>query len=153
MLFAPGKGIPSADLPVKDRTNCLGRDTLIVQSHNGLRRNRKALLSDLSSLVKDAKTLRIAINEQSIDQIADVILDELIMKAFRTVIQAIKFLDIWIDDVLLTQSTDNRVDNTEPLSANDRAHSKPPAQQNFPIGTTSDCLHEGQGLDADMTCR
>ena len=150
--FAPReKESPSADLPVKDRTNCLGRDALIVQSHNGLRRNRKALLSDLSSLVKDAKTLRLAINGQSIDQIADVILDELIMKAFRTVIRAVKFLDIWIDDVLLTQSTDNRGDNTEPLALSDRAQSKPPAQQNFPIGTTSDCLHEGQGLTSDMT--
>ena len=140
---------------MKDRTNCLGRDSLTVQSHNGLRRNRKALLSNLSSLVKDAKTVRVAITEQSIGQIQDEILDELIMKAFRTVLRAVKFLDIWIDDVLLThhhQGTDNnRVNNNnmEPLSPNqnnDRAQCEPAARHSASGTASEGYLHERPGL-------
>ncbi|KAL8819200.1 MAG: hypothetical protein Q9191_007785, partial [Dirinaria sp. TL-2023a] len=159
VVRAESRNPPFADPPVKDRTNCLGRDSLTVQSHNGLRRNRKALLSNLSSLVKDAKTIRVAITEKSIDQIQDVILDELIMKAFRTVLRAVKFLDLWIDDVLLTQSTDNRVHNNnnnthhlEPASptncqngrAQTQAQSEPPARHSA-IGTASECLQERPG--------
>lgn len=95
---------------MQERTNCLNRDAALIQSHSGLRRNRKALLSELSSLVKTARRIEAAVNDRTITQIQDKIGDEMIMKAFKTVVRAVKLHDIWFEDVT-AQSTDGRTDN------------------------------------------
>lgn len=121
-----------------------------MQSHNGLRRNRKALLSDLSSLVKDVRALQVAINQSSIHYIQDVILDELIMKAFGTVNRAIKFLDIWIGDVLSSESTDSRTDGPGLLAGNSRALMQPPAKSST-NEAANESLHEKPALASHVT--
>ena len=78
------------------------RDSPIVQSNEGLRRNRKALLSDLSSLVKTGKRLQeyTASPDSSrldSDTVNDTI-DEMILKAFKIVTRGVRFLDI-LDDM------------------------------------------------------
>ena len=95
---------------MQERTNCLSRDAVLIQSHNGLRRNRKALLSELSSLVKTARRIEAAVNERTIMQIEDEMCDEMITKAFKTVVRAVKLFDIWVEDVMAL-STDGRTDN------------------------------------------
>ena len=95
---------------MQERTNCLSRDAALIQSHNGLRRNRKALLSELSSLVKTARRIEAAVNDRTIMRIEDEMCDEMIMKAFKTVVRAVKLFDIWIEDVMAL-STDGRTDN------------------------------------------
>ena len=87
----------------------MDRDAALIQSHAGLRRNRKALLSDLSALVKNAKSLEAAINDGSMVCIEDQP-EELIMKAFNTVTRAITLLDIWMEDVFVANGTDGRMD-------------------------------------------
>ncbi|KAI4228840.1 MAG: hypothetical protein L6R36_001342 [Xanthoria steineri] len=83
-----------------ERTSCLNRESSVIQSHRGLRRNRKALLADLSSFVKTARQLE----DLSVAQHSIVLtLDEIIMKAFKVVTRGVKFLDIWNNDLVSPQ--------------------------------------------------
>ncbi|KAF2278053.1 ras guanine-nucleotide exchange protein-like protein [Westerdykella ornata] len=81
-----------------ERTQCLTRDAPLIVAHVGLRRMRKGLLGDLSSLVKTAKKLQESVqaNDPSLP-IYD-LLDELVLKAFKLVTRAVRFLDIWAQD-------------------------------------------------------
>jgi len=139
-----------ANLSVQERTACLSRDSATLRSHSGLRWNRKALLHDVSCLVKSAKGLQTAVHQDSVVQIEDNILDELMMKAFRTVTRAVQFLDVWVEDILLARSTDNRIDNRKPSSADDRASMKPSAACSA-NETADDCPQEGTLEGASAT--
>lgn len=75
-----------------------------MQSHNGLRRNRRALLSDLSSFVKMAKCFEGAANDSKELPTAKPGLDEIVMKAFKLVNRAVRFLDIWAEDIATMES-------------------------------------------------
>ncbi|KAH6639337.1 ras guanine-nucleotide exchange protein-like protein [Boeremia exigua] len=83
-----------------ERTDCLSRDSHLVLAHIGLRRMRKGLLGDLSTLVKTAKKLQESL--QSTDDAVPVfdLLDELVLKAFKLVTRAVRFLDIWATDAV-----------------------------------------------------
>ncbi|KAL8647465.1 MAG: hypothetical protein Q9210_005548 [Variospora velana] len=89
-----------------ERTSCLNRESSVIKSHRGLRRNRKALLAELSSFVKTARLLEGLSVEQDAVAAIDLTLDEIIMKAFKVVIRGVKFLDIWIEDLVQAQSID-----------------------------------------------
>ena len=89
------------------------RESPLVQGNEGLRRNRKALLSDLSSLVKTAKRLQefTASPEQTqseADAINDTI-DEMILKAFKIVTRGVRFLDVLEDDIRSRHAPVHRV--------------------------------------------
>ncbi|KAL8670158.1 MAG: hypothetical protein Q9168_005291 [Polycauliona sp. 1 TL-2023] len=84
-----------------ERTSCLNRESSVIQSHRGLRRNRKALLSEVSLFVKTARQLEdLPAAQNSIN----LVLDEIIMKAFKVVTRGVKFLDIWNNDLISSQS-------------------------------------------------
>ncbi len=72
----------------------------MVQSNEGLRRNRKALLSDLSSLVKTAKRLQEYHSNTASSGVEDEndLIDEMILKAFKIVTRGVKFLDVLEED-------------------------------------------------------
>lgn len=91
---------------LQDKTGCLNRESSIVQSHTGLRRNRKALLSDLSSFVKIAKCFEAATKDTQSSQLSELDLDEMVMKAFKMVNRGVKFLDIWKEDIATLESND-----------------------------------------------
>ena len=57
----------------------------MVQSHAGIRKNRKALLADLSSFVQTTKGLETALKHASQDGYFEFDMNEMIMKAFRIV--------------------------------------------------------------------
>jgi len=82
----------------QERTHCLSRESAIVQRHDGLRRSRKSLLSELSSLVKTAKRLQESQRMIRYDDEINSIVDEMILKAFKIVTKGVKFLDILEDD-------------------------------------------------------
>jgi hypothetical protein len=68
-----------------------------------LRRNRKALLSDLSGLVKTAKRLQEYTgspqpSQAEADEVNNTI-DEMILKAFKIVTRGVRFLDVLDDDI------------------------------------------------------
>lgn len=83
---------------MQERTHCLTRESAIIQRHDGLRRGRKSLLSELSSLVKSAKRLqehqRLPIPTEDVNDI----IDEMILKAFKIVTKGVRFLDVLEDD-------------------------------------------------------
>ncbi|KAL6707881.1 Ras guanine nucleotide exchange factor bud5 [Coniothyrium glycines] len=83
-----------------ERTECLSRDSRLIVSHVGLRRMRKGLLGDLSTLVKSAKKLQETL--QASDARVPVFehMDELVLKSFKLVTRAIRFLDIWATDAV-----------------------------------------------------
>lgn len=83
-----------------ERTGCLSRDSHLIVNHVGLRRMRKGLLGDLSTLVKTAKSLRELL--QSNDTSTPVVesMDSLVMKSFKLVTRAVRFLDMWATDAV-----------------------------------------------------
>ncbi|KAF2127266.1 ras guanine-nucleotide exchange protein-like protein [Dothidotthia symphoricarpi CBS 119687] len=102
-----------------ERTGCLSRESHLVVSHVGLRRMRKGLLGDLSTLVKAAKSLQetLQIDDAPIPVYEH--LDELVLKSFKLVTRAVHFLDIWAaDSVLPSFELDDAIDQrplTPPL--------------------------------------
>jgi hypothetical protein len=76
----------------------LTRESAIIQRHDGLRRGRKSLLSELSSLVKTAKRLQEHQKLPTPTEDANDIVDEMILKAFKIVTKGVRFLDILEDD-------------------------------------------------------
>ncbi|KAI9831463.1 MAG: hypothetical protein M1819_005062 [Sarea resinae] len=97
-----------------EQSQCLNRESFLIQRHDGLRRNRKALLSDLSSLVKVAKRVQEVASGASTVPLAETVFDELILKAFKTVTRAVKFLDVWNRDIGSSDVSEQEIsfDNT-----------------------------------------
>ena len=80
-----------------------------MQSHTALRKNRKALLADLSSFVQTTKGMESALRHASQDDRIEFDMNEMIMKAFRIVTRAVKFVDLWDDHL---QSIDTSASQT-----------------------------------------
>ena len=64
-----------------------------------IRRNRKALLSDLSSFVKVTKNLESRFSHLSTEGNVELDMNDMIMKAFKVVTRAVKFTDAWDDQM------------------------------------------------------
>ncbi|KAI1970276.1 Ras guanine nucleotide exchange factor bud5 [Ophidiomyces ophidiicola] len=86
-----------------EQSECLKREDDLVLRLVGLRRNRKALLSDLSSLAKMAKNLRDIANGAPLDDPLDAVFDQMLFKAFRIVTRGVRFLDVWNEEVGLSR--------------------------------------------------
>jgi hypothetical protein len=125
---------------VQEKTECLTRDSPLVVAHVGLRRMRKGLLGDLSSLVKTAKKLQeiLQSTESSVPVYEQ--LDELVLKAFKLVTRAVHFLDIWAQDAVslscdsngnrpLTPPSDSADPSVQP-SASSNQHGEDVARAN-----------------------
>ncbi|PVI07785.1 ras guanine-nucleotide exchange protein Cdc25p [Periconia macrospinosa] len=99
-----------------DKTQCLTRDSDLIVAHVGLRRMRKGLLGDLSSLVKTAKRLQDVLqsNEEPVPVFDH--LDELILKGFKLVTRAVRFLDIWAQDAVSLSFDLGDASNNRPLT-------------------------------------
>lgn len=69
-------------------------------AHVGLRRMRKGLLGDLSTLVKTAKKLQEILHTNEDANSVFEQLDELVLKSFKLVTRAVRFLDIWAQDAV-----------------------------------------------------
>lgn len=82
-----------------EKTDCLTRESPMVSSHEGLRRHRKALLSDLSTLVKIAKRLGELASQHSkaVEDELHERIEEIVVKAFKIVTRAVHFLDVYVD--------------------------------------------------------
>ncbi|KAK4163697.1 ras guanine nucleotide exchange factor domain-containing protein [Cladorrhinum sp. PSN259] len=121
------KGIIAGVRYLLEQTHCLTRESPIVQRHEGLRRSRKSLLSELSSLVKTAKRLQDAQRTPDMDEVNDVV-DEMILRAFKIITKGVRFLDILEDDrqsqipeppLLRALADENNVPPTPPAESAD----------------------------------
>ncbi|KAJ4347565.1 Ras guanine nucleotide exchange factor bud5 [Ascochyta clinopodiicola] len=99
-----------------ERTDCLSRDSTLIVAHVGLRRMRKGLLGDLSTLVKTAKKLQETLqsNEDAVSVFGQ--LDELVLKSFKLVTRAVRFLDIWATDAVSISFELNHGNTHRPLT-------------------------------------
>ncbi|KAI0479395.1 ras GEF [Xylariaceae sp. FL0804] len=93
------KGIIAGVRYLLERTHCLTRESPTIQRSDILRRGRKSLLSELSSLVKTAKRLQEMLRGPvpSAEEINDIV-DEMILKAFKIVVKGVRFLDLLDED-------------------------------------------------------
>ncbi|KEY69534.1 hypothetical protein S7711_02068 [Stachybotrys chartarum IBT 7711] len=93
------KGLIAGVRFLLERTHCLSRDSVIVQRCDSLRKCRKSLLSELSSLVKSGKRLQDVQRKVALptDNVNDIV-DEMILKAFKIVTKGVRFLDVLEDD-------------------------------------------------------
>ncbi|KAH4107862.1 hypothetical protein HBI70_074650 [Parastagonospora nodorum] len=87
-----------------ERTGCLSRDSRLIVAHIGLRRMRKGLLGDLSTLVKTAKKLQETLQANEAPVPVYEYMDELVLKSFKLVTRAVRFLDIWATDAVSLSS-------------------------------------------------
>lgn len=87
-----------------EKSECLTREAPLVKKYDGLRRIRKALLSDLSSLVKTAKRFQDVANGAPAEDEVEAILDEMLLKAFKIVTRGVRFLDVWNEEVGLSRT-------------------------------------------------
>lgn len=96
---------------------------------------RKGLLGDLSSLVKTAKSLQETLQANEVLVPVYDYMDELVLKSFKLVTRAVRFLDIWATDAVslsafelgdasierpLTPPSDSTVSVVQPLATPDR---------------------------------
>lgn len=100
---APGQNAPGDQLQgfvygvryLLERTNCLHRHDLMVQSCPHIHRTRKALLSDLANLVEYQKSILADITGPTTPKSWMTLYEELVLKAFKVATRSIRFLDAW----------------------------------------------------------
>ena len=78
-----------------EHADCLHRDAALVQQYTGIRRMRKGLLGDLSTLVQIAKSLQETISEPFAGEVIHFLPDDVMAKAFKVVTRAVGFVDMW----------------------------------------------------------
>lgn len=88
----------------QEKSECLTRDAFLVRRHEGLRRNRKALLSDLTALVRTTKSFQVIASGNPLQDEVEYLVDEMLLKAFRVVTRGVRFLDIWNEEVGLSRT-------------------------------------------------
>lgn len=89
-----------------EKSDCLTRTAPNVKRHESIRKTRKALLADLSALVKIAKRLQDFAAGMPLPGCVDDIFDEMLLKAFTIVTNGVRFLDIWTEEVELQQTVE-----------------------------------------------
>ncbi|CZT20289.1 related to Ras1 guanine nucleotide exchange factor [Ramularia collo-cygni] len=99
-----------------EKADCLHRDSSTVKHHVGVRRMRKGLLADLSSLVQIAKRLQESISESFAAEVIPFLLDDLIAKAFKVVNRAVSFTDVWTQEISSARGDPRRASVARPLA-------------------------------------
>ena len=99
------RGLIAGVRSLLEQADCLHRDGAKVQGHTGVRRMRKGLLADLSTLVQLAKRLQETIGEPYSGEVIHVLLEDLMSKAFRVVTRAVGFVDMWNQEMSLATSS------------------------------------------------
>ena len=90
------RGLVAGVRALLERSDCLTRDCPLVKDHDGIRTTRKSLLSDLAFLVRASKELeRVIVSHNPDKDMLDMRLDDMLLKAFRIVIRAVVFYDVW----------------------------------------------------------
>lgn len=135
----------------QEKSECLTRESPLVRRFDGLRRIRKALLSDLSSLVKTAKKFQEVANGIPSEDEVEAILDEMLLKAFKIVTRGVRFLDVWNEEVGLSRTIAEMDGPGESLGQ----YSMPPtpASESFNLGEDGHDRSESRMLESRMESR
>ncbi|KAF2864112.1 ras GEF [Piedraia hortae CBS 480.64] len=79
-------------------SGCLHSQSQLVLQHTAIRRKRKSLLADLSSLNQFARQLQRMAGEPVSMKEAHTLLDVFTARAFRVVSKAVSFMDVWTSE-------------------------------------------------------
>ncbi|MCJ1417594.1 hypothetical protein MMC32_003938 [Xylographa parallela] len=101
------------------QTHCLTKEDHLIESNASLRRNRKALLTDLQVMNK--------ISQEPIGEMDDDDWENLIMMAFKMVLRGVRFFDLWNDEVGLETSIDASIAAINIQQSGSSAPLTPPA--------------------------
>lgn len=125
-----------------EKTDCLTRESPMVSTNEGLRRHRKALLSDLSALVKIAKRLGELATSRSQDDAEEFRerVEEIIMKAFKIVTRAVKFLDVYTE-LNAIESFNEQPSSPNPATAKKTTHPLTPPADSTSFGGVAEPPH------------
>ncbi|KAF1839188.1 ras guanine-nucleotide exchange protein Cdc25p [Decorospora gaudefroyi] len=134
-----------------ERTQCLQKDSQLILAHLALRRMRRGLLGDLSTLVKSAKTLQEALQSSEAPIPVFEHMDQLVLKSFKLVTRAVRFLDIWATDAVSLSlfelgDASNQRPLTPPSDSTD-AVVEPPATS----ARAGEDNHSANGCDSPVT--
>ncbi|KAL9119855.1 MAG: hypothetical protein Q9187_003591 [Circinaria calcarea] len=130
-----------------EKASCLTRDSAIIQLHSSLRQNRKGLLSDLSAIVKVSRQLQASMDENPSYELVDGMVDDMVSKAFRMVIRAVRFVDIWNESFGLEESIEASIAALDdcrnaatalPATSADQANPGETASLNVPVDAEND---------------
>lgn len=111
------RGLVAGVRALLERSDCLTRDSALVKEHEAIRGSRKSLLSDLALLVRTAKQLQQMLTTTTSDKVFDIRLDDMLLQAFRIVIRAVSFFDVWTAETTAVLSLTGQGEMlTEPLS-------------------------------------
>lgn len=94
---------------------------MLIQKHIALRRTRKSLLADLSSLIKCRNQIQDTFSGQNFDEVSWATIDDYMGKAFRVACRSVRFLDLWLQGAALQpiramSSFDEQIEPTLPSS-------------------------------------
>ena len=98
-----------------EKSDCLTRDAPMVKTNDGIRKNRKGLLADLSLLVKASKKVQdsgLSSGSPEFERICD----DILLKAFQVVTRAVDFFDLWSDQATFMRSPISASFSPESLS-------------------------------------
>lgn len=70
-----------------------------MKNYEVIRRIRRTLLSNLSVLVKTALNSQAITDDEPTEEVVQDILDEMLLKAYKTVACGVRFLDSWNEDL------------------------------------------------------
>ncbi|KAI9761152.1 MAG: hypothetical protein M4579_001199 [Chaenotheca gracillima] len=138
------KSIVAGVRSLLENSQCLTREAHAVQVHDGLRRHRKALLSELSSLVKLARTLPHQISGAAFTDHGEYTVDEMIRKAYKIVVRGVKFLDIWNHFVESTMTTERFI---PAISDSGNVPPTPPADYGGFEAPLSDAMQNARAMN------
>lgn len=128
------KGITAGVRYLLKKSDCFKMKDPLVQRFTGLRRNRKALLSDVSSLLILARHLRDIANGAPLDEPLDTIFDEMLLRALRIVARGIRFVDVWNEEVETPRMMAELRSPTHSIPFNYEEPLTPPVDSSFNFG-------------------
>lgn len=101
------RGLVAGVRALLDRCGCLTRESALIKDRDGIRSTRKSLLSELALLVRTAKLLQQKVLAQFAYKDLDIRLNDMLLKAFRTVTRAALFFDAWCEETAGAISVDH----------------------------------------------
>ena len=133
------------------KVNCLNRDGVLTIKSTGsavLQRHRKALLYDLSALVKLGKQLDADQKQADLPSYGEAEYSQLVMSAFKLLGRAVRFHDIWMQLIVLNHNENEKLPPASSRQSLSGEPLTPPAEPGV-FAPAEECTNDGNFLEPD----